>query len=237
MQAEEDFAGGQMQGNRANQEDFYAFSQPGDGSLLVVVADGVGGHAAGQVASKVAVQAFLEGFERAKGPETERLSTALAFANLQVAATVEADPRNFSGMGTTLVAVHVKDRALHWISVGDSPLYLFRGNELTRLNADHSAAGLPPGFKLPRNVLLSALTGSSIPLIDAPRKTLALKCSDLLLVASDGVLTLSDEEIAACCIRDKTQSAAGIAAHLLAAVVAKAKRFQDNTTVALIKIG
>lgn len=237
MHTKEDFAGGQMQGNRANQEDFYAFKQPDDGSVLAVVADGVGGHAAGQVASKVAVEGFLEGFEHAEGSEAARLSAGLKLANRQVGAAVDADPRNFTGMGTTLVAVHVKNEGLCWISVGDSPLYLFRRNALERLNADHSAASLPAGFKLSRNVLLSALTGERIPLVDAPRKMRPLQFGDLVIAASDGLLTLSDEEIVACCKRGKNRSAARITADLLAAVTAKGKRYQDNTTVALIKIG
>lgn len=237
MQAEDDFAGGQLQGNRADQEDCFAFGEQADGSLLIVVADGVGGHAAGHIASKTAVFAFLDAFERTQGRETARLSAALTLANQKVAATINDDPCCLSGMGTTLVAAHINGRSLRWISVGDSILYLIRGGQLTRLNADHSAAGLPPGYKLPRNILLSALTGERIPLIDAPRERLALEPGDILLAASDGLLTLPEEEIIALCAEASRKPAGATVEKLLAAVTAKARRSQDNATVALMKIG
>src|SRR5579864_1167179 len=109
--------GGQHQGGRPYQEDSWALRPLGDGSLLAVVADGMGGHAGGAVASKLVVEAFLAALERGRS-----LAEALQEANQAVHKGAAGKP-DLAGMGSTVVAAVVKDDEVRWISVGDSPFY------------------------------------------------------------------------------------------------------------------
>ena len=109
---------GQHQGARPYQEDSWALKRLGDGSLLAVVADGMGGHAGGAVASKLAVEAFVHALEQGGG-----LADGLQDANGAVRKGA-VDKPDLSGMGATLVAAQVRGDEVRWISVGDSPLFL-----------------------------------------------------------------------------------------------------------------
>src|SRR5271170_4113214 len=126
--------GGQHQGARPYQEDSWALKRLGDGSLLAVVADGMGGHAGGAVASKLAVEAFVHALEQGGG-----LADGLQDANGAVRKGAVAKP-DLAGMGATLVAAQVRGDEVRWISVGDSPLFLVSAGGIERLNADHSMA-------------------------------------------------------------------------------------------------
>src|SRR5215813_2371939 len=126
--------GDQHQGARPYQEDTWAITTLGDGSLLAVVADGMGGHKGGAEASKVAVQAFVHAVEQGGG-----LADGLSDANTAVGKRAASSP-DLAGMGATLVAVQVRGDEVRWISVGDSPLFMVSAGKLERLNADHSMA-------------------------------------------------------------------------------------------------
>ena len=114
-------------------------------------------------------------------------------------------------MGSTLVAAVVSSEGLNWISVGDSPVWLFREGELERLNADHSmkseldelvAEGRMTEEEAKqdprRNMLNLAVMGAPIPrkMRDVPKQPVAVKKGDLVVLASDGLLTLDKPEIA-----------------------------------------
>src|SRR4051794_29491952 len=101
MIAEKDFAGRQCLGSRRGQEDAYAFSElPNGEGIVVVVADGMGGHSAGEFASEMALKNFVAAFHNAQGQVASRLEEALRGANQAIAAEFERDPR-YEGMGTT----------------------------------------------------------------------------------------------------------------------------------------
>ncbi|MCK7461533.1 MAG: protein phosphatase 2C domain-containing protein [Sphingobacterium sp.] len=127
-----------------------------------------------------------------------------------MALEVATDPDNLRGMGCTLLAVVLTAEGLYWISVGDSPLWLWRRGRLRRLNQDHAyrsvlaeqvSAGeisaVEAASHPDRNALISAVTGEDLELVDLSRQPCTLKPSDQILLASDGVLTLSEQEIAA----------------------------------------
>ena len=251
--AEQDFAGRQALGKRSDQEDAYAFStiraQPGAASgLLLLVADGMGGHTAGNRASELAVRTFVSAFHRGGETMNERFTRAIDAANDALAATIETDPEQFEGMGTTLLAVTMTPLGLEWASVGDSPLYLFRRGTLRRINADHSFRPVlremvtngeltaeQAATSSLRNRLRSALIGGEITLVDLASRALPLLEGDLVLAGSDGLQTLSDAEIAEVLVQDVAADAATIAARVVAAVMKADKEKQDNVTATIVK--
>jgi serine/threonine protein phosphatase PrpC len=234
MRPELDFAGRAVQGARDNQEDFHVFQELDSGGLLLVLADGVGGETGGERASHAAVYGFLDGFAEATGPDGLRFPAALRRANQDVARVIAGTPGSIH-MATTLLAVRVENGELSWISVGDSPLLLFRRGEWRRLNADHSGKAEDHQPGLGRHALSSALTGGRIRLIDRPAP-LRVEPGDLLLAATDGLWTLTLKEMAAHFTSHAAEGCASLVAGLLARLQEKRKPHQDNVTVAVIKI-
>jgi serine/threonine protein phosphatase PrpC len=231
------YAGRQSQGERPNQEDAYGVVPPeemgDDNALLAVVADGMGGHAAGEIASELAVQAFVDGFFDADSiDDASRLWSGLEAANTEIGKMVQTRP-DLSGMGTTLLAILIRDGTARWISVGDSPLYLFRDGSLQRLNRLHveeSTVG-PDDLSPSRpGVLASAVIGERLYEVD-DQAPVNLVLGDLLVAASDGLNTLSEAEMVRLFVDSPQQSAASHAEALLTAVEASGRPRQDNTTV------
>jgi PPM family protein phosphatase len=235
MRPEIDFAGRAIQGQREDQEDYHAFEQLGE-RVLFVLADGAGGQASGELASSNAALGFLDYFAQSQDTTVPTLFAALHEGNRRLAAFMDGDPARRATMATTLLAVVVDGRALNWISVGDSPLLLFRGGRVERLNADHSMAAHAGDSLVLRNVLRSALVGGRIPMIDWRRETYTLQEGDVVIAASDGLWTLSTKEIAAHLADHATGTAAEIANELLQLVKTKGKSNQDNVTIGIIKV-
>lgn len=242
------FSGKETVGQRENQEDYSLFRTLNGGSnLLAVMADGMGGHASGEVASKKAVEAFNDAF--ASFPlesVTARLAAALQHANAQIAQSIKDVPA-LDGMGCTMVAAHLGLDGLHWISVGDSILYVLRKNKLTRLNDDHSMMSLindsvrsgkmseAEASNYPyRNALRSAVTGGEISLIDSPAVPFSLKRGDIVVLATDGILSISNSEIVDVLKSMSGQSASDMASALIRKVESKRKPKQDNTSIQVI---
>lgn len=220
--------GAQHQGARPYQEDSLSVKRLADGGVLAVLADGMGGHAGGAVASRVAVDTAIAAVERGAS-----LSAALQAANRAVGEKAASD-HTLTNMGTTFVAVIVKGDEMRWISVGDSPLYLVVDGWIERLNADHSMApqidamverGLltaQQAAKHPsRHTLREAVMGQPLSLVDEGSRPLGEGA--LLLLCSDGVQSLDEDGIAA--------GARGSVHALIAAVLAVNEPHQDNITV------
>lgn len=243
-------ATGAIVGRRAEQQDA-VLAEPverddGAPGLLLIVADGMGGHAGGQVASQVAVQTFAGAFHMGRAlPVAERLRAALDIANRAVGAKVLERPE-LDGMGCTLVAALVFGDRVQWISVGDSILAAIRNGQLIRLNADHSRAPeidraaregrisqAQADSDPDRHVLLSALSGGKIAIIDEGQQRLGAHA--FVLLASDGLLSLPASRIAE--IGSGPLSADRKVAALLEAVAADMPDDQDNTAVAAVHCG
>ena len=246
-----DISGSQIDGARDYQEDAFLITHLGDADgdsagSMVIVADGMGGHAAGNVASNMAVQTFNR--HLSKNFPNENISSVLYEAVLQANGSITAtvsETAALKGMGCTLVACVLERGQLRWVSVGDSHLYLLRNGTLAKKNADHSyggfldrmaEAGTPveaeTGFS--RNMLMSALTGDDIAEIDCPESALALKRGDRLILSSDGLDTLDNEQIISICAAHATPKACVDA--LLKAVDEAGAPRQDNTTVIIIDV-
>ncbi len=246
-------AGDQIQGGRDYQEDEFAITlltgERVDGDrLLLVLADGMGGHAGGAVASQTVVQAFWEGFRQPAIDIAANLNAGVRAANEAVRARQQADPA-LSEMGSTLVAALVRDAHLYWASVGDSLLWVFRNGRLTRLNEDHSMRPLLLGLvELGRmteeevrhdsrvHQLRSAIMGEDIPLIDITNNGYPLEAGDVVLLASDGLETLLEAEMEALLIQHGNDAQSLVRA-LLETVTESGKAHQDNTTVLAYRVG
>lgn len=244
-------------GRRDCQEDAIASDFPiGAEHGFVVLADGMGGHAAGDIASKIVVtEVFSElklqssDHDRFDRDITRVLRAAARAANDCVLSHATSFPRT-NGMGATLLApVLMRDR-LYWISVGDSPLYLYREGELQQLNEDHSLAPqidhlVRSGLMLPergrnhpdRNCLTSVLIGLEIPRIDCPAEPVRLLPGDIVIAASDGLQFLSPDEISDLLEQYRTRSSAEITAALMRRIETLADPDQDNVALAVIRFG
>ena len=240
-------SGGQILGSRQNQQDDLGFIDssaldPEGHHPVAVVADGMGGHARGEVASRLAVRAFVEAYAVRGRPE-DRLRESLRHANEAIADALRED-RSLDSMGTTLVAAALTSAGVQWVSVGDSRLYLQRDSGIKRLNADHSMAPVIAAMRdvdpeaadgLNPNELRSALVGGKIAKIDASGLPEALRPRDLVLLASDGLGTLDDAEIATIMAASRDDGPAAVRDALLDAVASRASPRQDNVTVALLE--
>jgi protein phosphatase len=240
-----DFDQKEFIGERELQEDYSSINfLKQQTELLFVLADGMGGHAGGEVASKTAVDAFVKTFVDSPSESIQaKLGAALQQANHEITNLINNNS-SLDGMGCTLVGMHLGVHGINWISVGDSPLFLIRKNQLIRLNEDHSMAPLiekslregkitlDEARNHPhQHVLRSAVTGGDLELIDAPANTFVLYAGDVVVLASDGILTLSDDEILNTIKGASQRQADSLTSALLSAVRAKRKPRQDNTTV------
>lgn len=244
------------QGGRDYQEDAIVSDFPfGADSGMVILADGMGGHAAGDVASKIVVtEVFSElKFHSASFAEHEAeipryLTAAAISANDSVRAHVSDHPQT-RGMGATLVSVVMVENRMFWMSIGDSPLYLFRAGKLQQLNEDHSMAPhidfmvqsgqLDPvaGKNHPdRNCLTSVILGERVARSDCPKTAYDLQVGDIIVVASDGLQYLDNTQIARLLHKHRRKTATDIAGHLLAAITGLADPDQDNCTFCVIKL-
>ena len=242
------YAHAQAQGGRKRQEDDLGHSageslDPEGDHPFFLVADGMGGHAAGDVASRVAVRGFFEAYGN-RGPVRDRLQAALDRANAAIVEDLERNP-NHGGMGTTLVVAAVTSEGLHWISVGDSALYLYRDGRLERLNDDHSMRPViamwekeDPAFAatLNPNELRSVLMGGRIPQTDLCAAPRSLRAGDIVVLATDGLETLSTAEVASAIAANREAGPQRICRALLEAVDARQHPYQDNTTLYAVEI-
>ena len=235
----------QWLGRRARQEDAFLVDhvttdESNEAGTLFVVADGMGGEVDGNIASRVALTTFEESFKESPIRDVaERLLAALAAANKAIAVHIENDIKR-SGMGTTLLACYIQGKIVYWVSSGDSLLLLFRGGQIKRLNADHSYGALKHtahfagavDVDTPDHALVSALTGTQIKLIDCPIDGYQLLPEDIVIAATDGLETLSEDDVVECLVADNGNSAKG----LIDAVRSYDVEFQDNVTVIVASI-
>jgi len=222
---------------------------------LFVVADGMGGHAAGEIASKVAVESINEfvcltgGDEEITWPfgldenisyDGNRLKTAIRYANRKVLEATK-EKSEYEGMATTVAAVLVDGDTANLGHVGDSRVYLMRDGEITQLTSDHSWVNeqIQSGVISPdqarthplRNVVTRALGGK--PDLQVDMQQHKAKAGDMLLLCSDGLTTMITDEDIARVVREAGGDVEKAAQALVAS--ANAKGGEDNITVLLIR--
>jgi PPM family protein phosphatase len=197
-----------------NEDSFAVFAEHG----LYVVADGMGGHASGEVASRMAIDTLKEFFthtdgdpektwpykmDRSKGYEENRLITGIKLSNLRIFQSAKENPTQ-RGMGTTLVALFAVEDGVYIAHVGDSRVYRVRNGKISQLTEDHS---LLNDYKKMKK--LSAEEIESFPHKNVIVRALGMKDTvkvdtrfeqplegDIVLLCSDGLAgPVSDEQI------------------------------------------
>jgi protein phosphatase len=232
---------------RRSNEDAFGIVEP---LALAVICDGMGGAAGGEIASKVALEAFLDvtrrEVESSKSEDSDRTRRALcraaAAANRAVRSRAEYDTR-FRGMGTTLVAARLDGNELMILNVGDSRAYIVRGGAARQMTADHSYVaeqmrmGLMTRREAEGSALRSAIT-RAIGIDDDVQPdffTETIAAGDSLLLCSDGLVHhLRDEEIGEIA-GDPTSTPAAICDRLVAEV--NARGGTDNVTCVVMRFG
>jgi serine/threonine protein phosphatase PrpC len=219
---------------RANEDSFFA-RKP-----LFVVADGMGGAQAGEIASGIAVSVFERGLPDGPGSPEQRLVGMVGDANEQIHDLSVADPEH-AGMGTTLTALYVGEEDVAVAHVGDSRLYVWRDGELRKLTRDHSLVEelVEEGRLTPeeadehpqRSIITRALGPEHNVQVDS--QTFSARDGDVFLVCSDGLTSMVSEAHIA------QRLAAGMPlAEAARTLVADANEAggRDNITVVLVRV-
>ena len=221
---------------RRSNEDSYLMREP-----LFMVADGMGGAAAGEIASRMCAEAFAEiDLIRTRG--TDALTTAIRTANARIHERAAKD-LEVSGMGTTVTAALVaEDGSIAFAHVGDSRAYLMREGELRRLSEDHSVvAELVASGQLTeeeaerhpqRSVITRALGAEASVQVDS--FTLPAQAGDVILLCTDGLTGMIDEGRVAALL-DSGKECEQIARDLIRAALAGGG--EDNVTAIVFRMG
>jgi protein phosphatase len=179
---------------RANEDSFFVRAP------LFVVADGMGGAQAGEVASRLAAEAFAGGLPD-HGTSEERLETRVRDANRRIH-EVSHEDRTLNGMGTTITAAYLEDDELALAHVGDSRAYLLRDGELTRLTRDHTLVEElvrrgelteEEAAEHPQRSIITRALGPE-PDVDIDLHTHPVRAGDVLLLCSDGLTGMIGED-------------------------------------------
>jgi len=214
---------------RSNNEDAYLTAPP-----LFAVADGMGGHRAGEVASAGAIRTLREG----AGHDTDSLVAAVQAANRAVHTEASANP-DLAGMGTTITAMMTRHDAAQIVHVGDSRAYLLRDGRLRRLTQDHTVVerlareGKIPADEVdrhPQRSVLERALGVS-PEVDVDVQLLDVRPGDRLLLCTDGLTSMLDDDDIREILEATPDPQAAAQALVEAALAAGGK---DNVTVVIV---
>jgi PPM family protein phosphatase len=223
--------GRQRQGN----EDNYFVRAP-----LFVVADGMGGAQAGEVASELAVKQFERGLPDG-APRAEALVDLIQKANAEIHRQAQDDPDR-AGMGTTVTAAYLDGDDVVVAHVGDSRAYLLRGGDLIRLTRDHSLVGeLVARGKLteeqaeshPQRSVITRALGAHHE-VEVDTEVFPARDGDLFLLCSDGLTGMVGEERLKPMLDDRGRSLEQTGRALIAAANEAGGR--DNITVILFRL-
>ena len=224
---------------------------------LYIVADGMGGHVAGEVASRVAVEAiqiFIQEtagadknrtwpfpFEPELSLEANRLKAAFRLANRRIASTI-ADSHDLRGMATTASALLTGPDGACVAHVGDSRVYVLRAEKLEQITADHSwveeqvrAGTMSPTAARQhpwRNVVTRALAGGEDPEVDVTQVHPA--STERYLLCSDGLFSVVADDLIAAILADRSVSLDEVCKRLIEA--ANTAGGPDNITALVLEV-
>ncbi len=204
--------------------------------LLLVVADGMGGHRGGDIASKTVVEIISGFFEKCHGYNySKALEEAFRKANAEVLKIAKQNP-NLEGMGSTCTAILLKQGHAYIAHVGDSRAYLLREGRLHRLTTDHTLGELlkqrgDTSYKRYSHVLTNAI-GLKENIEIEILKPFDIKPNDVYIICSDGLTThVKDSEILNIVAIHKPQKACQLLVD-----TAKKRGGTDNITILIAKV-
>ena len=186
-------------------EDSYFVSEPDQsGTVLAIVADGMGGHNAGEVASGKAVGIVQKDVLGKCGKNAKDvLVKAVNDANREIY-EMSVNARNLSGMGTTMTACVAEEHNVTAVQVGDSRLYLIRGEKITQITKDHSLVEMllengkitkEEARRHPQKNIITRAVGTD-KTVEADIYEFRAEAGDIILLCSDGLVNMvEDEEI------------------------------------------
>ena len=223
------------------------------GGGLLLVADGIGGHYGGDVASAITADTFVKTFFTGGGKAQERLKTSLVAAN-QAIAEAQAKEPGLKDMGSTLVAAYLERETMSFLSIGDSLILRYRDGELHRVNEDHSymeiadrealGSGDPAlwrdvSTRKGRDSITIAVLGQSLEDFGhSPQIAVrAVLPGDVLILASDGLETLTMVQVQNFIRTLLPQGVAAVADGLIKAVsgIGGNRNYQDNATLIVVQ--
>lgn len=236
-------------GGRHEQQDF-AYITSHDNHLICTLCDGMGGTEYGALASKIAAEAINAYLSCPKNGEAEitcdfpeALEKSFRYADQKVYTSSK-------GSGTTAVTVAIQKGKIYWASIGDTRLYIFRNGELVQATRDHnyllqlnrlySEGFIPEGAyqeKIPMgHALISYLGMGNVELFDLTELPFQVRPKDVLLLATDGLYSITPYEFIKKVLEDKN-SLKEKADRLMEYALNKATEYVlDNTTFILIEI-
>lgn len=217
--------------------------------VMAVVCDGMGGMTDGGLASRTAIEMMRQGFSHIEKMPDVNIPEFFRSGIVAIDRRVAGLPKeNGRGSGTTMVAVIAEDDQLYWASVGDSRIYILRGNEMKQVTRDHNyllrlqelvASGQmtleQAQAQKQKEALISFLGIGNVSLMDINDQPFQLQIGDIVLLCSDGISkTLSDDRIKAM-MQSSASSIEEKARTLVMAAVRENTRSQDNTSVAILQ--
>jgi PPM family protein phosphatase len=232
---------------RSSNEDNGRYVVPSDSAILInkgvlaIVADGMGGHSAGEVASQIAVEVVSQVYYQYEGEHHQALEQAFKKANASILEAARKD-NELRGMGTTCTALVLCNNLAYAAHVGDSRLYMVRDNQLYLMTEDHSAVMemVKHGIIKPeearhhpdKNVILRALGTNPNLEVSTWSEPVLVQEGDTFLLCSDGLYDLvEDEEILQILISTDPFAAGEQLINL-----AKQRGGHDNITVAILNL-
>jgi protein phosphatase len=209
--------------------------------VLIVVADGIGGSRAGEVASRLAVEMVARAYYASSDEPTGALAYAFQEANNEIH-ELSLVRGEFSGMGTTCTALVIYGRVAYSAHVGDSRLYLVRSSSIYQMTEDHSVVkelvkwgALTPDAARrhpDRNLILRALGSRETVNIATWDHPLPVRSGDCFVLCSDGLHdAITDDEI---CMATQSAETALVCESLIA--TARRRGGYDNITVAIARV-
>ncbi len=225
---------------RETNEDNYAFAPP----HLYVVADGMGGHVAGEIASKHAVnevKEYINNHIDQASPDI-LLEQAINQAN-QVVYQLAQSKNEYQGMGTTVTAVYIDEEVIYWAHVGDSRIYLLHDETIEQLTNDHSLVSelvqsgsitMEEAHTHPQRNILTRAVGI-YPQIKIDRGKFNWKPNDSILLCTDGLTNMINEQAIYLTIKNGENDGSEIVEKLIEQ--AKNAGGFDNITAILVKYG
>lgn len=182
-------------GGRDKNDDYAGYDYKEDSCGIWIIADGLGGHMDGNVASKLAVESSLEAFKANNKLTADNIENIIKKANMDV---IDAQGKHMlnNGMRTTIVGLFTDSEKVLWAHVGDSRLYYFRQGELNFQTKDHSVSQMAVSageissdqirFHEDRNKLLRVLGSDPELKVEVLKEPLGIKSGDAFLLCTDG---------------------------------------------------